>query len=205
MPLKRKSTFRPRRRYTKRRGMAYRPRAMVRYNKVPSFVETFKFGDISTQNAGGVFTTTFSQIPQWQQYAALYKQYRINSVKIILIPDYNEFPAMAGGVNAPRLVYAVSDSANQVAPAGENDVLTDNGCRIRTLTRPITMSMRPVPYLQQSAGPSLVSVSKRNTWISTTEAAVTHGGIQYWITGGGAPDLVCRAYAKVSFSLKDGN
>lgn len=194
---RRRRVMRPRRRF----GIA----RSVRYNKVPSFVETFAGGALPTQNAGGVLTAAFNAMPQWQQYAELYNQYRINWFKVILIPDYNSFQPAVGSPNAPRLVYAQTSVSNPVAPANEAQVLTDNGCRIRTLTRPVTITCKPVPYLQQSVGPAFVSVSKHGQWISTAEPAVAHGGIAYWIQGAGAADMVCRVYYKMSISLKDGN
>lgn len=207
MPIRRKmSTRKPRRR-------TYRPRRpfgisrSVRYNKVPSFVETFKAAnDLSVNNAGGVLTVQFSQIPQVASYVELYKQYRINWVKAILIPDYNSYQSQAGGPNAPRMAFAISDTVATPAPASEADILTDNGARIRMLTRPTTITFRPVPFLQQqTAGGAPVAVNKKMQWINTSEAAVVHGGVPFWITSAGAPDGVVRLYYKVSFSLKDGN
>lgn len=199
----RRATGRPGSRYPRRRLNIVRG---PRYNKVPSFVESYAVPDTIPSQAGGLLATAFNIIPQWQQYASLYNQYRINWVRYMIVPQWDSFdPNNAAVITAPRIVYSVQDTAFEAAvpPASENDVLLDNGCKIKMLTRPVKISQVPVPSLGMSnqAG-GFASVSKKRTWIDTNSPNVNHGYVPYWITNGG-PAISFKVYVKVSFSLRD--
>lgn len=212
MPLVRRSRPRPLRRRPLR-GMRRRAGQMalmlrrgprVSYNKVPSFVETFALEPIFSQ-AGGIFKVQFQSIPQYVHYGQLYRQYRINSFKVTLVPDWNSFDVKntTETINAPRLVYAIDDTGTAANPINEADVLEDNGCKIRQLTKPISMACRPVAQVGYSASTGgFVTSSKKFQWFDVTRTDIPHTGIRYWISNGGTP-IAFRPYVKVSFSLKD--
>lgn len=74
---------------------------------------------------------------------------------MIIVPKFTEVdPNQAaagtptGVVEAPRIVYAINDSTNDLlAPSTELSVLADNGAKIRKLTRPLKIKCVPKPAL----------------------------------------------------------
>lgn len=189
--------------------MAFRPRAMIRYNRQPSFVETYEVDQPAlTTNTGGVLGTGLNLLPQFAQYAALYNQYRINWVQYTIVPQWDSFDPNAGtaAISLPRIAYSIQDTGSDLAnpPTSELNVLTDNGAKIRMLDRIVKISHRPVA----SVGVALPTGgfngrSQKGQWLDIQGGNVTHGYVNYWITGAVATALTFKCYAKVSFSLKD--
>lgn len=215
------------RRYRRRavRGRA-RPGAMsaARYrlrrgfNAVPTFTETIRMTTLNGSATGvtaGLLQVAMNYVPQFGDYAALYNQYCIKSAQFILMPSYDNYdgtnvPTNPASITAPRLVYAINDSAQQTPPVTEQDVLTDNGCKIRMLDKPVRIYCRPVAQVGVSASTGgFVSESKRNRWLSTTNGEVLHTGVSFAITQAipsALPDPnmpIATLYAKITFSLRD--
>lgn len=224
------------RKYRARRGMAmagrkgrYIRRAIGVGNPSPTFVETFQgrnaagVGPIPT-NAGGVFAVRISDIPQVAQYNTLYKQYRINWIKVILVPDWNSQSAdqNAAAYNATlptqnfgmaRIAYAINDSPQLAAPATEAVVLADNGCKVKALGSKWSCSFKPTPDVGVVAGSTnnpIWTRQKYKQWFNfdmvTTGNNPLHYGLSYFITQPvfntqAAPTY--NVYYKVSFSLRD--
>lgn len=203
----------------------YIRRAVGLGNPTPTFVETYSSSPISV-NAGGVFSVRISDIPQVQQYANLYKQYRINWVKVMLVPDFNSQSAdhNAAQYNASlpvpnyglaRIAYAVNDSPQLVVPATEAVLLEDNGCKVKSLGPKWSASFKPVPDVGVTAGTNNNTVwtrQKYRQWFNfvTDIAHLTdnplHYGLSYYITQLVANTTIAptyNVYFKVSFSLRD--
>lgn len=230
---KRLGGMRKRRPYMRRRGrkglrLYRRARAL---NPTPTFVETFQskdtnFGDFVVPAGGGVgrvFKVRISDIPQFAQYANLYTQYRINWIKVIVIPDFNttstEENASQFNTTVPtsyygmcRVVHAIQDSPGQVAPATEAVVLEDNGCKIGALKSKWTVSCKAVPDIELTSaatGNAVLTRQKFRSWYNfdtvTTGNNPPHGSVvSYWtLPGGGGGQLACTVYYKVSFTLRD--
>jgi len=181
------------------------------YNPSPTFTETFKVSDI-TLNTGSVFRVRIDQIPQLAQYSALYNQYKINSLKVMILPQYNSFDGVqAGGstgITMPRIAFAINNTPDVVAPATENDLLSDNGVRIRTLKDKMTLRCLPKPQRPNQAGGVEVidATSPFFTFAGAGQTNPTYSGISYWISGdtllGFAPPQF-DIYYKVTFTLRD--
>lgn len=191
----------------------------------PTFVETFA-GTQAVANAGGLFAVRISDIPQVLQghYTSLYKQYRINWVKVMIVPDWNSTAAdhNAGQYNASsavpsfaqaRIAYAINDSPQLAAPATEAIVLEDNGCKIKPIGSKWSCSFKPVPDVAVVTNPTANAVwtkQKYRQWFNF-DTVITgnnplHYGISYYITqlqSGGADLVKYNVYYKVSFSLRD--
>lgn len=215
------------------RPLAIRRRRIGMYNPTPTFVETFHFpanqqrpyGDFSVTPAGTgkVFKVAITDIPQFAQYASMYEMYRINWVKVIVIPDYN---SQASDANAAtyniasvvqnygqvRCVYAINDSPALSTPATEGAVLTDNGCKIVSVGTKWTASFKATPDLAQTnAQNNAVWIKpKRKEWLLfdtvTTGNNPDHGSIQAFFTlASDTPTstMPMKVYYKVSFSLRD--
>lgn len=212
-----------------RRGAAGRIRRAM--NPMPTFVETFhKPEDNVLVGAGGgtgsVFKVKISDVPQWQQYLALYKQYRINWVKVTLIPQtdgsaadvnaygYN-FSIPLSGQGMGRIAWSIQDSPNVGAPATEMEVLNDNGAKVRPLKSMWSQAFKPVPDLAMTgtAAQRVYTKSRFRPFMNfDTESANNplHGAVQTYISlpgfqgpSGPASFQTYNCYYKVSFTLRD--
>lgn len=210
----------------RRKGLAIR-RSVGLGNPTPTFVETFAAPARAVANLGGVFSVRISDIPQVAQYFQLYKQYRINWVKVILVPDYNydiaEPNQGAANVLAPggslgaqgmaRIAFAVNDSPQLQVPPNEAFVLSDNGCKIQTIRNKWSCSFKPVPdvaVIGTAANP-VWARQKFRQWFNFADPVTPgdnpiHYGVSYYITQGvNAPANPAQfnTYYKISFSLRD--
>lgn len=206
----------------RRRRVNRRANRARMFNPSPIFTESFQLPKTGGQytldpNAGGVLAVSMDNMPQLNQYAALYQKYRILKVKFICIPTHNsaaadinsELPVVAGSlqqVGLSRIVYAVNDSPNQVTlPVNETEVLTDNGCKIACGSPKLVMSCRPVANTQDTVGNRMTF---RGKYLNFEPINAAHYGITWWHTqpvlpggaGFGVPYLV---YAKLTFQLSD--
>lgn len=190
-------------------------RTPMRSNTTPMFTETFK-GEPILWNGAGVnspvqlIQNNVGQIPQFASYAALYNQYRMLRVTAIFVPstDSHGFDTpTVSAVAAPRMVYAIQDSAQQLNPTVESDVLQYNGCKIRIFNKPVKVSWKPV----SAAADALVqggfaSVNRKYQWYGTTSSAVQHNGLAVSFTSSlnpvGTP-VLAQVYFKITFALKD--
>lgn len=219
------------RKYRARRNMGFAARK-GRYvrrsvglgNPSPTFVETYSASRILVGPAGlgQVFGGRISDIPQIAQYANLYKQYRINWMKIMLVPDYNTLSSdpnassynnsiPIGSTGMGRIVYAIQDSPDVAVPANEATVLQDNGAKIKPIGPKWSCSFKPVPDVQQvtTAG-NIWSRQKYRQWFNfdlvTTGNNPFHGSVQAFLTQpaiGTGLNMFYNVYYKVSFTLRD--
>lgn len=188
-----------------------------RYNPVPTFTESFVgnpilFNQTSAGNSTGLIQNSMSAIAQFSQYAALYNQYCIRKVTAIFVPAYNvadtNVPTSATPVDAPRMVWAIQDSAQQTTPTVESDVLQDNGAKIRMFTKPVKVTWRPRAAVADAlvAGGFVANTRRGAQWYTTTNPAVPHNGLAYSFTNAvpiaGTPTLA-SVYFKITFSLRD--
>lgn len=203
----------PRRR--KLRVPGARVRAMVArklrrtFNPQPTFTETFAMPTI-VGNTGGVFRVQINNIPQLAQYSALYNQYKINTLKVMILPDYNSYDGSQplGGTTLPRISYAINDTPDVTAPLSEADVLSDNGVRVRSMSTKLTIRCNPKPQRPNATlGVEVIDAkSPFFTFATPGQTNPIYTGISYWIahaTAGGQPAANFQVYYKVTFTLRD--
>lgn len=224
--MMRRKIYRRRRAAAKKRVALYRrPRRMLRApmaNPQPTFVETFRLADINVNAAGpylDAWKINIGQLPQLADYQALYNQYRINWIQHILVTNYNVSDANQAGANQasgvgyvgqPRIVYAIQDSPNVQVPLTEQQVLEDNGCKIKMLKGVFKVSHKPVPDVAEfsnAGGATVYTKQKYKQWFNFTAQPANnplHGAIQVALTlpGNNAQQNI-NHYVKVSFSLRD--
>lgn len=210
-----------------KRMMRFRRRKMRAqiYNPQPTFTETFlstrdNFTLQAGSGVGKCFKVSFNEIPQHPQYTALYKQYRINWVKVIMIPnfdtksaDINSAFGATGWAGLQRIVYAINDSPDMPVPASEQEVLTDNGAKIRSLGSKWTCSFKPVPDISVNTSTGVIPTKLRNKqWFNYDDTTLTnnplHGSVSAYVTVPGTPGtsnvtVSYSVYYKVNFSLRD--
>lgn len=183
----------------------------------PTFTETVALTTLNTGTTGttaGLLAVAMNLIPQYTDYQALYNQYCIRSAQFIVMPEYDQYDAnnspaaVIAGVTAPRFTYAINDSAQQAVPTNEADVLSDNGCKIRMLDKPIRIRCRPVAQVATTdSNTNLAFESKRNRWISFANAGTAHSGVAFALTQTVANSVLAlpaaKVYVKITFSLRD--
>lgn len=167
----------------------------------PVFTESVN-QPLVTSGTGGVFNVAFSTIPQYVNYQRLYRTFRILKLQVLILPDQTTGESIPAGSASTvgRFVYAVNDSADLPAPANELEVLEDNGCKIRSTSRPIKVSCRPQPALTSNG---VLVNSTRNQWVDIdTGLNILHNGISFWFSNF-AGTQECQIYYKITFALKD--
>lgn len=234
----RRPTYRRRRRVARRPARRYgrygaKARLARAFNPTPSFVETFNAPAVISLHPGtgqGIaFKVKIDDLPQVTQYANLYKQYRINWARVMLIPRINSAnaepnAAILNALGAPanqwwgmgRIAYAIQDSPNVTAPATEQEVLECNGAKVKAFRTKWSCSFRPVPdvAMATTAGAAAYTRSRYRQWFnfdtSTGVGNIYHGAVSAFITlPGNVPageepfDQIYEVYWKVSFSLRD--
>lgn len=194
------------------------PRALASTERV--FSEVYDGGQLLT-NQGGIFTTSFNSIPQAASYAALFRQFQIRKLEVMLLPLYTDAEINTGlgtlDYQATRIAYSVSDTPMGTAPTSELDVLTDNGAKVVLGHKKITMKCWPKPYLTE-VSPGVITndyVAVRDAkkkWLNTTAfgntndgQGITHGGIPFYVSNNSANASVrCfQIYYKVQFAMRD--
>lgn len=179
------------------------------FNPSPTFTETFAVSSIQG-NTGGVFRVNIAQLPQVAQYSGLYNQYKINSLKVMIVPDYNSFEGaqVQTGPGMGRIAFAINDTPDVAAPANESDILSDNGVRIRTITDKLAIRCSPKPQ-RPNAGLGVEVIDQRSPFFTFAGAGQTnpvYSGISYWLSNvnvGGGDALRFNVYYKVTFTLRD--
>lgn len=220
-----------RRRLLRKRKAPLRRKRMVMYRQprlgMPTFTETFTpTPNRIYPNQGQLFTGNIGGLPQYAQYANLYNQYRINWVKVMLVPDFNAVQtdqnaaiyntfAGANAVGMARITWAVQNTplANPAAgvPATEAVVLQDNGCKIRPLGAKWSCSFKPVVATTVGTGigaGAIQATSRYRPFLNFTGNQFTetvHYGVQAWITQlvNGAQEVPYNVYYKINFTLRD--
>lgn len=201
-------------------------------NPTPTFVETYKDRDVVTVPAGGgvgkVFKVRISDLPQVAQYFNLYKQYRINWVKVMMLPKINtenadpntaqlSYNSHGGWMGMARIVYAIQDSPDVQTPANEVEVLQDNGCKIKAFKSKWSCSFKPVPDVAQlnQAGSPIWARQKYRQFFNfdqvTSGNNPEHGAVAAYISlpglsagaTGPTESQTYYVYYKISFTLRD--
>lgn len=237
MPLLRK------RRYAKksRKPMVRRRRQYTGYRKGRGssqvFSETYKCGvecggvnsageiyiPSGQQGQGFKLVTQMNLFPQKGDYASLWSAYKIIKAKFVIVPkwgneNFNE-ASLTTGASLPlsenrRIAYAINDMNDDTTPLTELAVLQDNGCKIRSFSKPITISLRPKPVLSQVGGsvvglPNVLTFQNRGQWIEFDNAGTTvpHIGVDGFISANNTLTAgflsVADVYCTVSFVCKD--
>lgn len=201
------------------RGYKMRPRRST--GTMRTFTECLQAGQVFT-NSGGVFKCRITDVPQHADYAALYSQFAIRKLKVVLLPKYGQAEPNAAlvGITAvdiqnTRMAFAVNDSPAKQAPASELDVLTDNGAKIVVGHKKISITCRPKPDLGQmdlNSGSFVATRTKALRWLNFANSetgnngeAIEHGSIAYWITNNAALASFAAydVYYYLTFSVRD--
>lgn len=197
-----------------------------------TFSEMTSLGDVTipigTVGAGFNWNFKMTDLPQVSQYSALYQQYKLKSVQLILVPRITQADGTlasggaggTGGLYNGRICYAIQDTPEYTAPSNEVQVMQMNGAKIAGTHRLLKIRCYPKPVLQMNDGvsgsptsPLFIGVSDyRNATpfinFDNHGDAVPHTGVEAWITlpgalTGSSSVVVYDFYAKYSFVCRD--
>lgn len=186
-----------------------------------TFTETVDAGTL-LGNTGGVFYASINSLPQVAQYQNLYQEFTIKKFQVMLIPKWDgqdensqlfNASATLPWVGAPRIAFAVNESATITNPINELDVLQCNGAKIRALKSITNLYCnRAVPLTSQLTQSGLFAAmhTKSSLWLDFDAAgalSTPFAGIKYWITQetGPSPSVTVpvQAYFKITFCVRD--
>lgn len=229
--------YRARRKAPRRARKAKMYRSMVSKNTTTRLVasELLYSGPITAPvsvgadpGVGGVFLVSASLIPQYPSYANLYRQFCIKSFTVHLIPRYNSFdpnsqifntsqPSVGNSCD-PQFCYSVNETGALTAPTSQLNVLSDNGCRISSCTRKITIRVnRPCPDIAVSSlgvtGTPYSLNNRKPVWFNTgannqggAASTMAHYGVSWWLRSPATlvnPLIVFDAYYTITAAFRD--
>jgi len=218
MPRSNLRSRRPRRKMRKAR-MYRSPRALVKTQQ-HFFTEMFKVPNGITAStagsAGGLLNLTFNNIPQAPYYQQLFRQFCVKHITWMLLPrissvdlgtlTYNFNTVSAVSPMLPRFVWSIADTPSLNVPTSELDVLQDNGSKVTTVNKRVTIKHRPVPDIGNTTN-SYTLPGKKQVWFNTANVgnaydgqSVKHGSIRYWVT---APNVSAVSAQPVNIELYD--
>lgn len=156
----------------------------------------------SSGNVIGSLAFTFSQIPNNAEFTALFDQYRINKIKLQLIPNFtgSDLNPTSSVVALPN-IWSVIDYDDNTSPANLNDLLQYPNVRMTRGQRIHTRYWTPA--VGTDVGGVASASQKYKQWIDMSTTSIEHYGFKYFIdqlnTG---PVGTWRVFATFYFSCK---
>lgn len=178
----------------------------------PIFTETILVSPL-VSNTLGNFSCTMAGLPQINAYTALYRQYRILKLQVLLFPEQTMGESLMDEATPPgfitsgvgRFVYAINDMPGLPVPANEQSVLNENGCRIVSTNKPFRITCRPQPDVEVSNSGldnAYLPIALRGKYLDINYGqTVPHTGISYAYSAP-TPQTI-QVYYKITFQLKE--
>lgn len=205
---KRRTTRRPRRRYTRKR--AGRPR---RYNnKVHSYKRALDgvydgssvTNIISIPGGGGDYIMApqfkLNDLPGVSELISLYDQYRINLVKLELIPQSNVNSFV--GETIPY-IHSVVDYDDSILLGSLNEAYEYESLKSTSAFRPHKRLIKPC-FMNMGINTvsASVPINPRRGWISTAQSSIVHRGFKLLIEDSGSANVDLEIRVKTTFYLQ---
>lgn len=131
---------------------------------------------------------SFSNIPNFAEYAAVFDQVKLTGLKFTYRPRYTDVEAAGAGTTGAPTAYAhvIIDPQSTLIPsgvygAGTLNVLLENGnCKTYTLNRPFSIYYKP-KVLMQAFGGGTAGVVKSAPYFRTTDTNASHRGHHIYV------------------------
>jgi len=171
---------------------------------VHHFKRVFHGTDINAATAGNVLgglAFQFNQLPSYTEFTNLFDEYRINGIKIQLIPNFTgaDLNPTTSAVSVPN-IWSIIDHDDSTSPANLEELLQYPNCRMTRGSRTHTRFFRP-SCLIDVAG--ITTGVKFKQWINLANTNIPHYGFKYFIdqmnTG---PVGTWRVFVTYYFSCK---
>jgi len=173
----------------------------------------------ANSNSGGQMTFALNNLTNIASYRNLFDLYKINKVQIKILPFANVNPVNQTGIgpgqgSLPLLYIAPNKDYWIGAPSSTSDVLNDDGVRVLTVSKPITLTLKaPRPNVLDLSGNTInygILPNKVGQWLSTggNNAKIDQTNVQYyafrwWVENYNSSAFIPQVIVKVFFSMKE--
>jgi len=207
MPYRR---FTRRRRFMRRRRYVRRPRLTMRRKigrssigkaarKPHFFKRTFEGTPITLDPANpvaGALTFNLGQLPDSTEFTDLFNEYKINLIKIKIMPQFNSVNALTTDQISIGRIYSCVDPRDATAPGSLDDVLQYQNMKHSPIWRGHTRLIKPsVPMIADTPASTLGTFPRYSPWIVTNNATVPHYALKFWVDE--CPNLEANTDLKV--------
>lgn len=190
MAMKRKAPSGRYRRRVKRKYMRKSrvPRAPRRVGSImvkrSNYVGNWTFGTATTNDFWRYFAYDMTAFNQFSEFAAVFDEYKLNSMKVTFRPAYDS--VLNDLAVAQAYAHYFVDPASTVIPTGTytstalNTFLQNDKVRTRTLNRPFSIYWRP-KLLDQVLNTGTGAAMRSSPWIRTTETGASYRGFHMFL------------------------
>lgn len=168
-----------------------------------------------TYQFGGAMQFQLDQSLQFTDFALLYDRYKIKGVKVTIIPlgqpSTNATTQGLADTNYATIAIAV-DNDDASLPADWNAVAVKQDCKIRRLSKPISVYIRN-PKLAAAVYDGVTNAYTSKTgWLDMGSTGVPHYGLKFYVrdcplpaypTGGNGANVMFRVVTKFYLAMKD--
>lgn len=212
----------------RRRAMVRRFRRKVYGSSVYHFTEPYNAGTgtaipqinvAGTSSSGGQMTFALNNLTNIASYKNLFDLYKINKVQVKIIPYANVNATNQTGIgpgqgSLPLLYIAPNKDYWMGSPSSSADVLNDDGCRVITVSKPVTFTLKyPRPNVVDNSGTTIsygILPNKVGQWLSTggnaqklDQSGVQYYGFRWWCDNFNSTSFIPQVIVKVFFSMKE--
>lgn len=162
------------------------PRAIPQRDRIYPFERTFTAPAITSSNAGDTGSIQFSldQLPGYTEFTALFEQYRIMQVRVLLSPLAANFGQSTTATTYPTL-YTVIDVDDASTPTSVSQLQQYDTLEVTPNAQVVERTIRPHAALAAYSGSlfTAFSMAPNGWWIDSSNVTVPHYGFK-WATDG---------------------
>lgn len=157
--------------------------------KVVRVRQISNLGDLISYSTGdslGIIKFNFDDIPNYADLATVFDQYKIDKVKLRMVPRANTINALSGGNSQARsILYTAFDPNDATAPASYNALIQYQNCTMTPYCEELTRTIYPRILVNSSDEEGQVSISAAGTWCATDQKDVAWYGLKFGVTPNG--------------------
>lgn len=160
---------------------------------------------------GGSMSFRLDDVLQDNEFISLFDKYKITGVKLTFIPlSYDAAYVSTGGNSStvPTMTYAI-DTDDILAPATAQTLLVKQDCRVRRLSKPFSVYIKPRinVSVQAAGGATDLAMSQKSGWLNCSYNDIEHFGFKFYLRDMPLPatssNSLIRVQAKYYIALKD--
>lgn len=183
---------------------------IYRYSR-QMFVKAITASDLNTSRYWDTFTFQLNLLPNYTEFTALYDQYKIDMVKLYIIPTFSDLslanPPASGDPILPRVASTI-DLDDDAVFTSEDQLLQKQD--IKWTSGGKLHKRKVYPKVQMAAYDTALSFGyvtpKMKPWLDCSYPDTKHYGLKIQIDGTGTPTVgtawMYRVYAKYFISFR---
>lgn len=150
------------------------------------------------------FSFALSDLSGYTDFTNLFDCYRINAVKVHIIPQANSNDTGATDTLSIPVIHYRNDIDDAVSVSNENQILEMENVKTRRLDRPFThyFKVNTAGETYNNGITTAYSVNKRGVWIDGQYPNVAHFGFKAWIVTANVQTLRCKFYVTYYMQFK---